>query len=338
MAGFAVMGAVDVVGVVKNYIQDQFMLSDGIAGFIPSACYLWFLLLSVPFARAASTFGRRRVSMAGFLLSFVSLSIPVMLKGSLCATLASMAFLGIGTTAVMVAFNPFVQDVVGPDRLSRTMLFGQGTKSLTAIAIPMLLPLFALTASGWQGALAVLGLTGLLGAFCLHTMKVEEAPSASVGLRSAVHLLCRKKMLLCFLAGALIVAADVCVMACAPRIMQTRTGLDLNQSTFLTVAYPLAKTAVAFLGGALLGRIGENRFLAGSIVLALSGIALLAFASSRVLIIGSLVLFAAGYTNLFSIVFSKALRAFPDRSDAVSSLMIMSLCGGGAVLPLINLF
>lgn len=338
MAGFAVMGCLDVVCVAKNYIQDQFLLSGSISGFIPSACYLWFLFLSIPFARATSRWGRRNVTTAGFLLCFVSLCLPFIFRNSLAVTLVAVALLGISSTSVMVAFNPFVQDVVGPENLSRTLLFGQGTKSLITVAIPMLLPVFAGTAMGWQGGLACLGLSGLAGAVLLRGMKVNENARTPVSIGAVLRLLGERKMLVCFIAAAVIVAVDVAVMATFPRIMQARTGADLDSSTFLTVAYPLSKTAIAFCGGMILKRLGENRYLLTGTALAFIGLAGLAFLSTGAFLTTSLIVFGAGYTNLFSIVFSKALRAFPDSPDAVSSLMIMSLCGGGLALPLLNIF
>lgn len=338
MAGFAAMGCLDVVGVAKNYIQDQFMLSSAMSGFIPSACYLWFLFLSIPFAGAASRWGRRKVTTAGFLLCFVSLSLPFMFKDSLAATLVALALLGISSTSVMVAFNPFIQDVVGPENLSRTLLFGQGTKSLIAVAIPMLLPVFAGTSLGWQGGLACLGISGLAGALLLGRMKVNESAAVPVNPRAVLRLVGKRWMSIYFMAAAFIVAVDVAVMATFPRIMQTRTGAGLDSSTFLAVAYPLSKTAIAFCGGMILKRLGENRYLWISTVLSFAGLAGLALLSTRGLLTSSLILFGAGYTNLFSIIFSKALRAFPDSPDGVSSLMIMSLCGGGLALPLLNIF
>lgn len=338
MAGFAVLGCLDVVGVAKNYIQDQFMLSSAVSGFIPLACYLWFLFLSIPFAGAAARWGRRNVTTLGFLLCSASLCLPFIFRNSLAATLVAVTLLGISSTAVMVAFNPFVQDVVGAENLSRTLLFGQGTKSLIAVAIPMLLPFFASTSLGWQGSLVLLGMTGLAGAILLHGMKVEEKTGASVNLESILKLLGKREMLLCFIAAVIIVAVDVGVMATFPRIIQARTGACLDGSTFLTVAYPLSKTAIAFCGGMILKRIGEKRYLCFSTAIAFAGLVGLAFLPTRGLLTTSLIVFGAGYTNLFSIVLSNALRAFPDNPDAVSSLMIMSLCGGGLALPILNLF
>lgn len=46
--GFFVMGFCDVVGISTSYVQQDFGLSETLAGFIPSMVFIWFLLLSIP--------------------------------------------------------------------------------------------------------------------------------------------------------------------------------------------------------------------------------------------------------------------------------------------------
>ena len=52
--GFFVMGFCDVVGISTSYVKQDFNLSETLAGFIPSMVFIWFLLLSIPAAMAAT--------------------------------------------------------------------------------------------------------------------------------------------------------------------------------------------------------------------------------------------------------------------------------------------
>ena len=58
--------------------------------------------------------------------------------------------------------------------------------------------------------------------------------------------------------------------------------------------------------------------------------------SGKGLIIGGVIVFGAGYANLFSIIFGLALKHAPDRSNEVSALLITGVAGGAIVTPLLG--
>ena len=58
------------------------------------------------------------------------------------------------------------------------------------------------------------------------------------------------------------------------------------------------------------------------------------FGTSKAVLYVAIALVGYGNSNIFSIVFSQALQAIPDRQNEVSGLMIMGLFGG-TVFPLI---
>ena len=47
-------------------------------------------------------------------------------------------------------------------------------------------------------------------------------------------------------------------------------------------------------------------------------------------------LFGLGYSNLFSIVFSTSMLRVPEKTNEVSSLLIVGVCGGGVITPLLG--
>ena len=332
--GFVVLGAVDVTGIARNYVSAEFGLSDGISSLIPAACFLWFLLLALPSGAAAGRFSRRTLCIAAMLLCAAALALPSIFPGSLAMTLPAFALLGVSLTPMFVAFNPLVRDAVGESRLSGALLVGQGLKSATAIAIPLLFALIASSAAGWRGAMLCLAAVSVIGALLLCPAGIQEEPSAPVSLKSALALLREPRMLVFWLAAIVLVASDVSVMTRFPQIVQLRTGASLDGATMLVTIYPIAKTLVAFAGAALLLKVDEKTLFRTAAALALLGLAGLLLLQGKALLVAALFVFGLGYSNLFSIIFSRALKAFPDRSDTVSALMIMSLVGGAFCLPL----
>jgi len=335
MAGFVAMGCVDIAGFATNFVREQFSLSQSVSSLVPSACYVWFLLFSIPAGAAAGRWSRKTVCMASLILCSAGLCLPLMLKTQLWAHLLAFAILGICTTALFVAFNPLVKDAVGVEDLPKALLFGQGLKSCTSIAVPLLLPLFASTVLGWQGALAVLALVSLSGSMLLKNVDIEEQSSATVSLKGTLCLLKDRKMLSFFICSFLLVATDVAVMSHFPALVHDRTGISLNSSSFLVTVYPFAKTAVAFLGGFLLMKLSPRTLGIAGAVLSLVGLAGIILSHNSTTLTIMLVIFGLGYSNLFSINFSKALNAFPERADEVSALLIMSLCGGTLAIGLV---
>ena len=55
------------------------------------------------------------------------------------------------------------------------------------------------------------------------------------------------------------------------------------------------------------------------------------------LMVASVILFGLGYANLFSIIFSLAIKHVPARAHEVSSLLVTGIAGGAIVTPLLGI-
>ena len=75
--GFFVMGFCDVVGISTSYVQQDFGLSETLAGFIPSMVFIWFLLLSIPAALAMNRLGRKNMVQISNGITAIGMLIPV---------------------------------------------------------------------------------------------------------------------------------------------------------------------------------------------------------------------------------------------------------------------
>ena len=129
------------------------------------------------------------------------------------------------------------------------------------------------------------------------------------------------------------VGIDVGTNTTAPKILMERLGWTLNDAAFATSLYFIFRTIGCFTGTAFLRMMKTRTFFIISVVMmALSMIGMWVGTSHYVLYI-AIALVGYGNSNVFSMIFSQALLALPDKKNEVSGLMIMGLFGG-TIFPL----
>ncbi|MDD6364420.1 MAG: MFS transporter [Bacteroidales bacterium] len=338
MFGFIIMSFVDLAGIAANYAKESFEVSDTVSKLLAVACFIWFLLLSVPTGIAMNKWGRKPLVIVSFIVTMAGMLVPVAFMDSFAAILVAFCLLGVGNTILQVALNPLVQDVVGKDGLTGTLTIGQALKATMSLITPILLPIFASAFGHWQLAFLIFAAISLVALVWLAFAPVEKKidPNANLSVLGTVALLKDRTILLFFIAILILVGVDVGTSATLPRLLQEKAGLSLDQGTALTSFYFAAKALAAFAGGVLLMKTSERSFYAISSVLALAGLLLMLLGSGKGLIIGGVIVFGAGYANLFSIIFGLALKHAPDRSNEVSALLITGVAGGAIVTPLLG--
>ncbi|MCU0395501.1 MAG: MFS transporter, partial [Chitinophagaceae bacterium] len=137
LMSFFVMSFCDLVGVGADRVKQDFQLSNTLAQLLPSAVFLWFLLLSVPVGVWQDRLGKKKVLNLGILLTAAGLFMPLVYY-SFPAILMAFALLGIGNTIVQVAANPLLVDVVPDARRSSFLSFSQFVKALgSMVAAPL---------------------------------------------------------------------------------------------------------------------------------------------------------------------------------------------------------
>ena len=105
--GFFVMGFCDVVGISTSYVQQDFGLSETLAGFIPSMVFIWFLLLSIPAALAMNRLGRKNMVQISNGITAIGMLIPFV-HYNLATCMTAFVLLGIGNTILQVSLNPLL--------------------------------------------------------------------------------------------------------------------------------------------------------------------------------------------------------------------------------------
>ena len=112
-----------------------------------------------------------------------------------------------------------------------------------------------------------------------------------------------------------------------------RLGMTLNDAAFATSLYFIFRT-LGCLTGSFFLRVMNNKvfFIISVTMMALSMLGLAVGTSKTVLFI-AIALVGYGNSNVFSMVFARALQSVPDKQNEVSGLMIMGLFGG-TIFPL----
>ncbi|REG94793.1 MFS transporter [Flavobacterium aquicola] len=333
LLGFFIMGFVDVVGIATNYVKKDFQLSDAVANLLPMAVFLWFLIFSIPIGMLMNKIGRKKTVLLSMLITVVALLIP-MIAYSLPVVLIAFALLGIGNTIIQVSLNPLLTNIITGEKLTSTLTLGQFVKAIASFLGPVIAAFCANTFGNWQLLFIVFAVVTILSALWLWVTYIpkEEAVAVVSTFGESFALLGDKTIFLFFIGILTLVGIDVGLNITAPRLMMERAGMALEDAGYATSLYFIFRTAGAFLGAIILSKMSAKKFYIGSSAAAILAIALLMSANSQSLLYTGIALAGFACANMFSIIFSYALKKLPSKSNEVSALMIMGV-SGGALFP-----
>ena len=298
MLCFFAMGFVDLVGIASNYVQSDLGLSDAAANIFPSLVFFWFLIFSVPTGMLMNRIGRKNTVLLSLVVTVVSLLLPIFGE-SYGLMLVSFSLLGIGNALMQTSLNPLITNIIKGDRLASTMTFGQFVKAIASFMAPYI-AMWGATAAmptfglGWRVLFPVYMAIGILASLLLLLSPIEREAAPD---KASSFADCFK------LLGKPVVLLSFLGIMC-------HVGIDVGTNT----------TAPKLL----MERVGMTLTEAG-------------FATSLYFIfrtVGCLSGSFFGNSNIFSIVFSQAILAVPEKQNEVSGLMIMGLFGG-TVFPLL---
>ena len=176
LLSFFVMSFLDLVGIGVDRVSSDLNIDASLAQLIPSAAFLWFILLSVPVGVLQSKYGKKRMLNIGMLVTAVGLLVPFFFY-SFTMVLMGFALLGIGNTIIQVSANPLLIDVVSSKRASSFMSFSQFMKAVGAMLGPPLAALFAAKFGDWKILFLIYGLVSMLAVVWLGTVKITESES-----------------------------------------------------------------------------------------------------------------------------------------------------------------
>ena len=335
--GFFVMGFCDVVGISTSYVQQDFGLSETLAGFIPSMVFIWFLLLSIPAALAMNRLGRKNMVQISNGITAIGMLIPFV-HYNLATCMTAFVLLGIGNTILQVSLNPLLTNVVKGDALTSSLTAGQVVKAVSSFCGPFIAAFAAGTLGNWQYLFPIFALITLLSAawlMCTPIREEAEAPQASpVGATFA--LLKDRTVLLLFLGIVFVVGVDVGMNTVAPKLLIERGGYPVEQAGLGSSVYFVCRTVGALIGSILLVRMNDVRYFRIHIFAAIAAMAVLYFVQGTVGMLALIGAIGFACSSIFSVIYSTALKCHPEKANEISGLMITGVCGGAVIPPLMG--
>jgi len=336
---FLAMGFADAAGPFVGLAKQQFSLSNFAAQLIAFSTFIMFAVLSVPMGLVQDKRGKKFVLMLGLAIMLAGVLIPAI--GGLTTFplfLITVLLMGAGATTLQVAGNPIVRDVSAEGAYSRNLSMAQFVKAIGSLSGPVA-PLVAARLFGsWGGVFPFFSVAVALGLIAAATLKVGKPAGDhhAVTLAGCVRLLKSGFVAAMVLAIFLYVGAEVSVSANIPLYLKERFGIDIEKLGLLgTGLFFAALTVGRFSGGVILRWMQPRAFLRITTVLSLVGLAGL-FVPSKIIATAAFVLVGLGFANIFPLVFSITVDRMPEQANALSGLLVMAICGGAIVPPLMG--
>ena len=338
MLCFFAMGFVDLVGIASNYVKADLGLTDSEANIFPSLVFFWFLIFSVPTGILMNRIGRKRTVLLSLVVTAVSLALPIF-GDSYGLMLASFSLLGIGNALMQTSLNPLLSTIISGDRLASSLTFGQFVKAIASFLAPYIAMWGATHAIpdlglDWRVLFPIYMVIAVVAILWLGATPIaEEQPDRASGFVACLRLLGNPFILLCFLGIMCHVGIDVGTNTTAPKLLMERLELTLDEASWATSLYFIFRTLGCLSGTFILSRFSSRSFLWVSVLMMLAAMCGLSLSSEAFVIYACIALIGYGNSNVFSIIFSQALLAMPQKKNEISGLMIMGLFGG-TVFPL----
>lgn len=335
MFSFFTMGFVDLVGIATNYVKADFQLSDTLANLLPSMVFFWFLIFSVPTGMLMNKIGQRKTVLLSIVVTVAALLLPL-LNYSFTSMLISFSLLGIGNTLMQVSLNPLLSNIVSGNRLASTLTLGQFVKAIASFLAPIIAGWAAVSWGNWKLLFLIFLVIAVIACVLLGMTHIDE--SSSVETKSSTFgecfaLLADKVVLISFLGIICHVGIDVGLNLTAPKLLMERLDMTLTGAGLATSVYFLFRTIGCFSGAFLLAYFPMKKVFIVSVLMMVAAMIGLFTMQSLAAHYVCIALVGLGNSNIFSMLFTRALLHLPNRKNEVSGLMIMGLFGG-TIFPL----
>ncbi|MEN8228893.1 MAG: MFS transporter [Bacteroidota bacterium] len=330
---FFVMGFIDVVGISTAYVKSDFQLSSTMANLLPMMVFIWFALVSVPVGIFQDKYGKRRTLNIGIGITFLALLLPFF-HYSYAFIILSFVLIGIGNIIIQVSANPLLYDVSKPGTYSSNMSLSQFIKAIAALLGPIIATFMATNFGNWRLIFLVFALTSIISLLWLKFTSIDEIrPKREAVTFSSTLSLLKNKYILIMVIGIMAgVGVDAGINTNIAIIMAEKFELQVEESSVGIKVY-FASLIIARLIGALIQRrVRPDKFLFWSLLLSLIGFSGIFLAFNMLTMNISIGIIGLGFANLFPVIFALAIEKMPERSNEISALMIMSICGG-AIFP-----
>jgi MFS transporter, FHS family, L-fucose permease len=336
LMAFFVMSFVDLVGIGVDRVSKDMNLSATLAQLIPSAAFLWFLLLSVPVGVMQSRLGKKVMLNIGMVVTALGLLVPFFFY-TFSMVLVGFALLGIGNTIVQVSANPLMVYVVPTNRASSFLSFSQFVKAIgSMIGAPLAAVFAAHFTHDWKLLFLIFGIVSILSVIWLGLTKIDEGELAEskATFGSAFKLLGTGFVLMMVVSIFLVVGIDVGFNSNSGHFLIKQFGIDSTAAESGRSVYFLGRMIGTFAGAIMLTSISSRKFFMWTSILGILSLAAILLIHSPVIAWVLVFMIGLAVANIFPLVFSITVEKYPTRSNEISGLMMMAI-SGGAVIPLL---
>jgi len=330
---FFVMSFVDLVGIGVDRVSKDMSLSATLAQLIPSAAFLWFLLLSVPVGVMQSRLGKRNMLNIGMGVTALGLLVPFFFY-TFEMVLVGFALLGIGNTIVQVSANPLLTDVVPGNRAASFLSFSQFVKAIGSMLGAPLAALLAARFGDWKLLFLVFGIVSILSVLWLGAVKIDESKTeefkATIG--SSIKLMGNTFVFLMVLSIFLVVGVDVGFNSNSGQFLIKKFGIEQVAAESGRSVYFLGRMLGTFSGAILLTKVSARKFFMWTSVFGILCFIIILLIESPAMAWVLVFLIGLAVANIWPLVFSIAVEKYPTRKSEISGLVMMAI-SGGAVIP-----
>lgn len=338
---FLCMGFGDVVGPLTSLLQQDYQLSNFLAGFVTFMGFIMFGVLSVPLGIYQDRKGKKHVLLLGLFTALLGLVLPLVANfSSFMLILGGLLLLGTGATMLQVSGNPVMRDVSAEGNYSRNLSFGQFVKAIGSLS-GALIPLVAVNYWGadWRILFPIYSAIMAVALVIIYLTPVHEQQhedSEPASFRSCMQLLFKNKFVLLMVGGIfLYVGAEVTMSARLPNYLQYQFGVNLEEfGLWGTLFFFIFLMIGRFLGGVILNWISPKKFLRITAIVSALAIGALFLAPTQIIGFVAISTIGLAFANIFPLIFSITVDSMPERSNEISGLMVTAIIGG-AFVPLI---
>ena len=212
-------------------------------------------------------------------------------------------------------------------------------KTAMAAAIPFAFGAFAALGS-WRLTFLMGGLMALTVSilFVCHSDIQCAEPAQRVSAFSILGLLTDPFVFAVVLAFALAICQDVWINLAMPGMLAAFYGWEGTRCGLGASVYFAAKIPAMLAGAVLLPRFRPSAFAIPSVALVIGGIAILCLAPPVPVFFAAVLAVSVGSANSYGIFFGMLAARHPDRLDALSSLLVMSISAGALVGPMMAIW
>ncbi|MDR0796524.1 MAG: MFS transporter [Tannerella sp.] len=335
MFAFFTMGFVDLVGIATNYVKADFNLSDTAANFYSVMVFLWFLVFSVPTGLLMNKIGRRKTVLLSIIVTFCGLCIPFVIYNNV-SMFVTFSLIGLGNTLMQVSLNPLLANLVSGKKLPSYLTMGQFVKAIASLIAPIIATQAVIHYGDWKLLFPIFAVISIVAVIYLFFTDIKELPiEGKPSTFGECFRLLGNGLIFCLFFGILVhVGIDVGVNITSPKLLLERAGMTLAEAGYATSIYFMFRTLGCFAGTFILAKFSAQRFFVISTFTILVGVLGLFFSFDTLSIYVCIALIGVGNSNVFPIIFSRALMYMPSRNNEISGLMIMGI-SGGAVFPVL---